>query len=103
MIETSEKYKRLFEEGAIQEYRLTIDDKEYNREDIYDNIEVSQNLFSKETFSVGDFVVDELNTKLKVDSKEIPANAKVKFEYRYVGEFLSLTWYDIRNKKWSEM
>ena len=79
MIQTSELYKQLFDDGAIQEYKIEIDGVEYFEDSIKDEPTISQNLFDKPTLTVGSFTISEFNAKLKVASNVIKPNASVKF------------------------
>ena len=81
---TTQTYKDLFESGAVQEYRITIDGITYENDDIKGTIELSQKLFDKDTFTVGSFTVDTLKVRLVAFSENIPRRASVEFEYRYV-------------------
>lgn len=92
MLNTSTIYKQLFESGAVQEYRITLDGVVYDSDVIYDNVELLQKLYDKETFTVGSFTVDTLKVKLKVPSDNIPRRASFKFEYRYVDGSTTSEW-----------
>ena len=82
MIQTSELYKELLEQGAIQEYKIVVDGIDYTGDVIYDGVSLKQQLFSTDTFSVGGFALAKMTVKLKVPTIDIPRNASVKFFYR---------------------
>ena len=82
MLNTSQLYKDLFSQGAIEEYKIVVDDTEYLQDSIYDTIWVKQQLFSTDTFNVGGFALSTLEVKLKVPTISIPRNAFIKFYYR---------------------
>lgn len=82
MISTSQLYKELFNEGAIQEYKIIIDAAEYIGQ-IFEQPTLSQRLFDKGTLTVGSFTSTVFKAKLSVASEAIPRNADVEFQYRY--------------------
>ena len=87
-------YSYLFGTGAIQEYRIKINDKVYGNEAFKDAINLQENLFDKSTFTVGSFTISVLKLKLKVPSEEIPHNASVVFSYRYNDGEIQSGWVD---------
>ncbi len=91
MIPTTPLYKQLFNEGAIQEYRVEIDGTMYTNESIY-SIFLQQDLFDKDIFTLGSFCTSEIKIKFKIPTGEIPRNANIKFWYRYVNDTQQSEW-----------
>ncbi len=91
MLNTSQLYKDLFNEGAVQEYKVIINDTEYIGQ-IFGQPTLSQRLFDKDTLTVGSFTSAVFRAKLSVASETIPRNANVEFQYRYTDGTRNSEW-----------
>lgn len=93
MINTSQTYKDLFLAGAIQDYKIIIDEVEYSSEYIYDkSISLISPLFDKPTLTVGAFPSSTFKVKLKVPSSSITKGAPIEFYYKYFDEIEDSEW-----------
>ena len=85
MIQTTETYQKLFEQGAIQEYKVEINGVVYTNSSIF-SISAKRRLFDLDTFTIGSWCASSLNVKFALTTDVIPRNADIKFYYRYVGD-----------------